>query len=165
MAQRLRTNYPTVGTPAMPYPGKLPEIQNIVNAEAAIHCANNAYTTKSNATLIRYIHQSLYSPTKATLLNTIRNQQLPTWPGLTTKAVQKYLPETSPQTDKGHMKRQRKGFRSTKQLPKETEEEKEDMTPAKVTEDHNHLFAASYMVNKKDGTMYSDITGNSPYDC
>ena len=59
------------------------------------------------------------------------------------------------------MKRQRKGLRS-QQLLKEKEEGKEDMTPAKVTEDHNHLFATSYVVNQKDGTMYSDLTGHFP---
>ena len=39
---------------------------------------------------------------------------LATWPGLTTEAVQKYLPDSCPATNKGHMKRQRKDIRSTK---------------------------------------------------
>ena len=36
------------------------------------------------------------------------------------------------------------------------------MRPKKVTEDHNHLFAASYVVNNKDGPLYYDLTGNFP---
>ena len=60
------------------------------------------------------------------------------------------------------MKRQRKGIRSTKPPQTDGTKEREDMTPDKVAEDHNHLFAASYTVNSKDGTMYSDLTGNFP---
>jgi hypothetical protein len=33
---------------------------------------------------------------------------------LTAEAVEKYLPDHAPATDKGHMRRQRKGMRSTK---------------------------------------------------
>ena len=43
-----------------------------------------------------------------------KNNQLATWPGLTVEAVQKYLPDSCPATDKGHMKRQQKGIISTK---------------------------------------------------
>jgi hypothetical protein len=148
--------------PLCPKQADLPNLHDIVCAKAQIHCANNPFTTTSKAALIRYLHQALFSPRKATLLNAIRNQQLPTWPGLTANVVRKYLPETSPQTDKGHMKRQRKDLRSTKPTQTKNEKEQEDMTPKKVSEDHNHLFAASYVVNNKDGTMYSDLTGNFP---
>ena len=54
------------------------------------------------------------APPKATLLKAIKNNQLATWPGLTYEAVEKYLPDSCPATDKGHIKRQRKGIRSTK---------------------------------------------------
>ena len=54
-----------------------------------------------------------FFPPKLTLLKAIKNNQLATWPGLTTEAVQKYLPDSCPATDKGHMKSQRKGIIST----------------------------------------------------
>jgi hypothetical protein len=145
-----------------PKQADMPHLHDIARAEANIHCANNAFATTSKAALIRYLHQALFSPTKATLLNAIRKQQLLTWPGLTADAVRKYLPETSPQTDKGHTKRQRKGLRSTKPVLTDVEKEQEDMSPTKVIEDHNHMFAASYVVDKKKGTIYSDLTGNFP---
>jgi hypothetical protein len=45
----------------------------------------------------------------------LNNNQFPTWPGFTAKAVKQYLPESSPAIDKGHMKRQKQDIRSTKE--------------------------------------------------
>ena len=81
------------------------------------HMAENAYAMTSKESLIRYLHQCLFSPTKKTLVKAIENNQLTTWPGLTSDAVRKHLPDSSPATDKGHMKRQRKGIRSTTNIP------------------------------------------------
>ena len=75
-----------------------------------IHSANNAFAMSSKEGLIKYLHQCLFSPTKATLLKAIRNNQLTTWPGLTATAVEQHLPDSSPATDKGHMRRQRQGI-------------------------------------------------------
>ena len=47
------------------------------------------------------------------LLKALGNNQLPTWP-LTEAAVQKHLPDRSPATHKGSMKRQCKGLRTTR---------------------------------------------------
>ena len=77
--------------------------------------AHNAYEMTSKASLVQYLHQAAFSPSKATLLKALHNNQFVTWPGLTVKAVKKYLPESSPATDKGHMKRQKQGIRSTKE--------------------------------------------------
>jgi len=75
--------------------------------------AFNAYKITSKQALIKYLHQCLFSPTKSTLIRAIEQNHFPTWPGLTADAVKKYLPDTLPATDKGHMKRQRQGIRST----------------------------------------------------
>ena len=64
--------------------------------------AHNAYEMISKASLIQYLHQVAFSPPKATILKSLHNNQFVTWPGLTVKAVNKYLPESSPATDKGH---------------------------------------------------------------
>ena len=68
------------------------------------HRANNAHTMSSKEWLIKYLHQALFSPAKATLIKAIENNQFASWPGLTADAVKKYLPDSSPATDKEHMK-------------------------------------------------------------
>ena len=50
-------------------------------------------------------------------MKAIENNQLTTWPGLTAEAVRKHLPDLAPATDKGHMKRKRKGIQSTTKIP------------------------------------------------
>ena len=88
-------------------------LQHIPIPPKEMHQANSAYTMSSNESLIQYLHQALFSPSKATLIKAINNNQLASWPGLTTAAVNKYLPDSSPATNKGHMKRQKKSIRST----------------------------------------------------
>ena len=69
----------------------------------------------SKVRLVQYLHQAAFSPPKATLIKAVHNNPFVTWPGLTVKAVQKYLPESSLATDKGQMKRQKQGIRSKKE--------------------------------------------------
>ena len=69
------------------------------------HTVNNVYQMSSKEEVIKFLHQCLFCPTKSTLLKAIRNNQLATWIGLTAEAVEKYLPESCPAIDKGHMKR------------------------------------------------------------
>ena len=79
----------------------------------------------SKESLIRYLHQCLFSSIKKTLVKSIENNQFTTWTGLTSDAMRKHLPDLSPKTDKGHMKRQRKGIRvTTKISPIKTQTEK-----------------------------------------
>jgi hypothetical protein len=97
-----------------------PEFANLATTVPnSTEAAYNVHALTSKAALIKFLHQCLLSPPKTTLLKAVENNQLPTWPGLTTAAIKKYLPETSPATDKGHMKRQRKGLRSTKEKVQE----------------------------------------------
>jgi hypothetical protein len=51
--------------------------------------------------------------TKETFLSTVRAGNFATWPGLMTTLVSKYFPD-SEETQKSHMKGQRKGIQSTK---------------------------------------------------
>ena len=111
----------------------------------------------SKASLIRYLHQYLFCPPKSTLLKAIKNNQLTTWPGLKTKAVEKYLPDHAPATDKGHMQRQRKGIRSLDAIKIE-----QDFHPPVEREKFNQNFCNVGMVDKKDGAIYVDNTGNLP---
>ena len=117
------------------------------------HTANNAYQMMSKEELIRYLHQCLFCPPKLTLLKAIKNNQLATWPGLTTEAVQKYLPESFPATDKGHMKIQRKGIRPTADKIKDSLEQIETarcMNPPEEKERMNQIFTTLGYVDKKE---------------
>ena len=85
------------------------------------------------------------------------------WPGLTVKAVQKYLPYSSPATDKGHMKRQKQGIRSTKDkimTALETIETARDMNPPMEKETTNQIFVYHAVIEPKAGKIYVDYTGN-----
>ena len=66
--------------------------------------AHNAYAITSKARPIQYLHQAAFITPKATVLKAVHNNQFVTWPGITVNAVKKYLPDSSPTTDKGHMK-------------------------------------------------------------
>ena len=72
---------------------------------------NNAFHTTTKAELIKYLHQAVFSPVKATWKKAIANGHFTTWPGLTPEAVEKYLLRHLPATDKGHMARQQQGVR------------------------------------------------------
>ena len=65
------------------------------------------------------------------------------WTGLTITAVDKYLPDISPATDKGHMKRQRKVLRTTQDNMKEKLdmiEMERDIHPPVELEKMNQIF-------------------------
>ena len=74
---------------------------------------NNAFHTSSQQQLIEYLHQCFLSPTKTTLLKAIKNDNLLGVPGLTKRAVNKYLP-VSTATIKGHGHHTRKNLCSTR---------------------------------------------------
>jgi len=144
-------------------PEHMPTVAPSTPEPTSEHTANSAYDMTSKGALIKYLHQCLFSPPKLTLLRAIENNRFPTWPGLAADAVKKYLPEKLPATDRGHMKRQRKGMRSTKERIKEAlddSEEKKDINPPATVEKQNHMFCYLGKVDKKDGAIYVDLTGN-----
>ena len=111
----------------------------------AMHEANNTYTMSCKESLIKYLHQCLICPPKKTLIIAIKNNQLTTWPGLTFRAVERYLPDHAPATDKGRTKRHKKGIRSTKQKLKDDMESilvKQCINPPLEQEKMNQLFAS-----------------------
>ena len=76
-----------------------------------------------------------------------------TWPGLSVKAILKYFPE-SDETQKGHMKSERQGVRSTKELKK-----KKYLQPEPLKKEHD-MFVK--ILDLKE-VMYTDQTGKFPY--
>ena len=63
--------------------------------------------------MIDYLHQCFFSPTKTTLLKSIKNDNLLGVPGLTEEAITKFL-QPSIATLKGRMHRTRKTLRLTR---------------------------------------------------
>jgi len=84
-------------------------LQRPIPSEAA----QNVYKLPSTEKVVRYLHAALGYPTKATFTKAILQKWLLSWPQLTVGAVNEFFPETG-ETQKGHMKQQRKGVRSTK---------------------------------------------------
>ena len=90
-----------------------------------------------------------FHPNKTDLVKAIENKQLTTWSGLTATSVQNHLPESSTANDKGNMKRQHKGIRSTMKIPGskthkerirvalEKIETEQDINPQKENEKNN----------------------------
>ena len=100
-------------------------------------------------------------------MQAIQQNHFPTWPGFTVESVQRYLPDTSPVIDQGHMERQRQGIRLTtregaKQEKTDTTETFDDFHPPIEKEEMNQMFCGLAIIDKKHGTVYTDFTGNFP---
>ncbi len=75
--------------------------------------AHAIFELPNNRQTILYYHAAAGFPTKETFLAAIRAGNYATWPGLTTALTNKHFPD-SDETQKGHMKGQHQGVRSTK---------------------------------------------------
>ena len=67
---------------------------------------------KTKQELAEYLHASCFSPVVTTFLKAIKNDQLQSWPGLTTELVKNHLPE-SMATALGHLNQERSNLQST----------------------------------------------------
>ena len=76
------------------------------------HEANFTIHDALSKDIIKFLHLSLFSPTKTTLLKAIKNHHFVGWPGLTEHNVKRYLTIQEP-TIMGHMDQQRQNARST----------------------------------------------------
>jgi hypothetical protein len=72
--------------------------------------ANNVYELRTTGALIHYLHKALFSPTKAAMLQAVKDGHLITWPGLTEDAINKHL-KLTPATAMGHMNQRRQNIR------------------------------------------------------
>jgi hypothetical protein len=147
-----------------------------------------ARTTKINN--VKFAHQSFGNPPIASILKAINAGFLNGAPHLDATTVRKYL-VSSPATAKGHMKRPRKGTRST--TPKENthilrtpervtdvsmpglvqlydnEEERVPILPLhnliNDIEDESiaNVFCFGAFADKVSGVVYNDCTGDFPY--
>lgn len=77
------------------------------------HRCYHILPTTNNINLLKWLHQSLYSPAPTTLLKSVSNNQLATFPRLTKNNIKQHLPQ-SEATTKGHLNQTRKNTQSTK---------------------------------------------------
>ena len=118
-----------------------------------VSTANNVYEIKTKKEIIKFLHKAAGSPVKSTWIQAIKNGQYTTWPGLTTKIVEKYL-EKSQATVKGHMKQTRQNIRSTKNT------QSAETTLNLHTEKTHHVYAT--IIDGKE-EIYTDLTGAFPW--
>ncbi len=80
---------------------------------AGVDVANAIFDLPNSRQLLMYFHATAGFPTKEPFTDAVRASNYAAWLGLTTTLISKHFPN-SDETQKGHMKGQRKGVRSTK---------------------------------------------------
>jgi hypothetical protein len=99
---------------------------------------NKVYELRNTGALVHYLHKALFSPTKAAMLQAVKDGHLITWPGLTEDAINKHL-KLTPATSKAPLEK--------KPIP--------DTDLGTKT----HLV---YVVVVDQGQLYTDLTGKFP---
>jgi hypothetical protein len=115
--------------------------------------ANNLYELRNTGALVHYLHKALLSPTKAAMLQAVKDGHLITWPGLTEAAINKHL-KLTPATAMGHMNQRRQNIRSASKAPIEKQQPPDTDLGTKT-----HLV---YAVVAAQGQLYTDLTGKFP---
>jgi hypothetical protein len=111
------------------------------------------YELHNTGALVHYLHKALFSPTKAAMLQAVKEGHLITWPGLTEEAINKHL-KLTPDTAMGHMNQRRQNIRSTSKAPIEKQQLPDTDLGTKT-----HLM---YAVVVDQGQLYTDLTGKFP---
>jgi hypothetical protein len=115
--------------------------------------ANSVYELLNTGALVHYLHKALFSPTKAAMLQAVKDRHLITWPGLTEDAINKHL-KLTPATAMGHMNQRRQNIRSTTKVPTEKQQSPDPDLGSKT-----HVV---YAVVADQGQLYTDLTGKFP---
>jgi hypothetical protein len=116
---------------------------------------------KTKTELIQYLHACCFSPSSSTFIKAVRNGNFITWPGLDTKLIHKYLPD-SIATAKGHLDQEQQNLQSTKEPTIPTLDEDFFPTSPEPTTTTNECCAVLFpFVPKHVG--YTDLTGRFPH--
>jgi hypothetical protein len=115
--------------------------------------ANNVYELRNPGALVHYLQKALFSPTKAAMLQAVKDGHLITWPGLTEDAINKHL-QLTPATAIGHMNQRRQNIRSTSKASIEKQQSPDTELGTKT-----HLM---YSVVADQAQLYTDLTGKFP---
>jgi hypothetical protein len=111
------------------------------------------YELRNTGALFHYLHKALFSPTKAAMLQAVKDGHLITWPGLAEDAFNKHL-KLTPATAMVHMNQRLQNIRSTSKTPAEKQQ-----PPDKDLGANTHLV---YAVVVDQGRLYTDLTGKFP---
>jgi hypothetical protein len=110
--------------------------------------------------VVRFQHAALGFPPKATLLTTICHKNLATFPGLTSKNINKFFPESG-ETQKGHMKQTKQGVRSTKVLDEDAMLKAEAIPQSKPGVKHKDAYFGYLTQPKRQCTPISPAASHS----
>jgi hypothetical protein len=111
--------------------------------------SNNVYELRNTGGLFHYLHKTLFSPTKAAMLQAVKDGHLITWPGLTEDAINTHF-KLTPATAMGHMNQRLQNIRSTSKAPIEKQP-----PPNTYLGTNTHLV---YAVVVDQGQLYTDLT-------
>jgi hypothetical protein len=115
--------------------------------------ANSVCELRNTGALVHYLHKALFSPTKAAMLQAVKDGHLITRPGLTEAAINKHL-KLTPATAMGHMNQRRQNIRSTLKAPPAQQQSPDPDLGSKT-----HLV---YAVVVDQAQLYTDLTGKFP---
>ncbi len=119
----------------------------------------NVYKLPLTKEVVQFQYAALGFPTKAMLLTTIRHKNLVTFPGMTSKNINKFFPESN-ETQKGHMKQMKQGVRSTKVTDEDAMLKVEAIPQPKPGVKHKDIYLRVFDATKK--AMYTDQPGCFP---
>jgi hypothetical protein len=111
------------------------------------------YELLNTGALVHYLHKTLFSTTRAAMLQAVKNGHMITWPDLTEDDINKHL-KLMPATAMGNMNQRRQNIRSTSKAPIEKQPTLDPDLGSKT-----HLV---YAVVVDQGQVYTDLTGKFP---
>jgi hypothetical protein len=182
-------NTPTPPNTALPFPSsklKLPQnhstefipnhhpqhtwVENTKTTEPTVKLMNGIIKQDTpTSDLCAFHHAALFSPAPSTLQFAIKQGFLDSFPGLTQRAVKKYLPP-SEATTKGHLDQEQQNIHPSKpkqnpQPPVVNDITTEDPVILRDTDNPNNLRTNNVMCTMFELTKksYFDLTGKFPY--
>ena len=137
---------------------------------APLETINVIFELPSARETFLWYHASAGFPTKATFIDAVRNGNYSTWPKLTVTLINRYFPD-SDETIKGHLKGQRQGIRSTKQVALEKIIENEEVrikiegegSPFHQVPTISKTHEAFFRVDDLTDSIHTDQTGAFPF--
>jgi hypothetical protein len=131
-----------------------------------VHAANSAYHQPTIAKLMAFLNATIGSLLVKTLCNAIDNDWLTFFPGLTSSAIRKHLPQ-SISTAMGHVHMIRKGIRSTKPTVNEIMNEEIDPEPPlepprQINNREHNVEVTTIAFEELKGIMATDLPGRFP---
>ena len=139
-----------------------PTLQQIDECVKALDCQKANVIIRKKQTMVnlaKYLHATCLSPPVPTFTKAIKNNQFITWPGLTTKLINRHLPK-SLYTYQGHLKSEKQGLQSTKTT--NSSSPSEDYFPTSARPNKKSKEACYALYEACDIAGHMDLTGRFP---